>query len=46
VIVDIVLSVGIISIAILASIYREQRNDLAAWVVHKHPEDLEELENK
>lgn len=30
-----------VGLAFLCEHYRQQRNDLAAWIQHKHPEDLE-----
>ena len=39
--VEFVLGWGCLSLAALAQMYREQRNDLAAYIVYTHPEDFE-----
>ena len=37
-----VLSIALAVMTGLASKYRDDRNDLAAWIAHNHPEDLED----
>lgn len=42
--VDVVLFLAVIGLAGLAQLYREQRDNLAAYIVFTHPEDFEDEE--